>query len=472
MPEDLINKAYDAELFRKMGHQLVDQLADYLNNIKAGKNKAVMRWLTPDEQYEKWKDYHLKDNNFNTFIGDLIEWSNHLHHPKYMGHQVSAPLPISALSAMVTALLNNGMAIYEMGPVSSALEKWIVEQFSTQIGYGKNGDGFLTSGGTLATLTALLAARQIKGENNIWKNGNEDNLAVIVPSEAHYCIDRAVRIMGFGEKGIIKVPVSDNFQLRTDLLPNYLYQAKKEGKKVIALSANACSTSTGIYDNLEEVGQFCREHNLWFHVDAAHGGGAIFSKKYKHLLKGIEKADSVIIDLHKMLMNPALATMVMFKDGQNSYQTFNQKAQYLWDKHEDEEWFNYAKRTFECTKLMMSVKFYSIINEYGFEIFDQNVGMLFDLAKMFSELIKSRSQFELAVEPMSNIVCFRIVNKVTDQENNQLNSRIRKMLLEDGEFYIVQTEINDRIYLRVTLMNPLTGEQQLSELLNKIEQIA
>ena len=472
MSENLINKAYDAEAFRKMGHQLVDQLADYIANITKGKNQAVMHWLKPDAQYNKWKDYHLENNDFSTFINDVIVGSNHLHHPKYMGHQVSAPIPLTALTAMATTLLNNGMAIYEMGPVSSALERWILEQFSDQFGFGRNGDGFLTSGGTMATLTALLAARQIKTEKDSWEYGNEDNLAIMVPSEAHYCVDRAVRIMGFGKAGIIKVPVSEDFQMRTDLLPEYLDHAQKHGKKVIAVTANACSTSTGIYDNLEEVGKFCQENNLWFHVDAAHGGGAIFSEKHKYRLSGIENADSVIIDLHKMLMSPALATVVLFKNGRHSYQTFNQKAQYLWDKQEDNEWFNYAKRTFECTKLMMSVKFYSIINEYGFEIFDQNVSILFDLANSFAQLIKSRQHFELVAEPMSNIVCFRLINDGTEEEHNQLNSRIRKSLLEDGEFYIVQTEINKKIYLRVTLMNPLTIEQHLIELIDKIERTA
>lgn len=471
MTKNLLNKAYNPEAFRKMGHQLVDQLADYLKNVIGDTNMPVMNWSEPNKQYDQWKDYLIKDKDFSSFVDDLILDSIHLHHPKYMGHQVSAPAPITALAAMVTSLLNNGMAIYEMGPVSSALEKWIVEQFSEKFGFRKNGDGFLTSGGTLATLTALLAARQVKTELDVWKTGNTEKLAIIVPSEAHYCVDRAVRIMGFGEDGIIKVPVDENFQLRTNLLPKYVKIAREQGKKVIAVSANACSTSTGIYDNLKEVGKFCKQNNLWFHVDAAHGGGAIFSGKYKHLLAGIENADSVIIDLHKMLMAPALATIVLFKKGNNSYQTFNQQAQYLWEKNEDAEWFNYAKRTFECTKLMMSVKFYSIINEYGFDIFNENVSTLYNLADLFAQLIKERPKFELAVEPMSNIVCFRLLSDGNEDATNQLNNRIRKSILEEGEFYIVQTELNGKVYLRVTLMNPFTNAQHFSELLDKIEEM-
>jgi L-2,4-diaminobutyrate decarboxylase len=467
-----VKKAYDPESFRKTGHELVNKLADYLQNNMNGNNEKVMNWKDPAEQLEFWNDYLAKGKSSSGFFADIIEKSIHLHNPKYMGHQVSAPLPITSLAAMVSAMLNNGMAVYEMGPAASALEKWIAVRFANLLGYDKNADGIITSGGTLATLTAMLAARKVKAGNDIWKNGNTENLAVMVSSQAHYCVDRAARIMGFGEKGVIKIPVDSQFRLQADLLGEYLEKAKADGLKVIAIIGSACSTSTGTYDDLVEIGNFCQKQNLWFHVDAAHGGGAIVSEKYKSLLKGVEQADSVIIDFHKMLMNPALSTLLMFKNGQISYQTFNQKAQYLWKQSEEEEWYNYAKRTFECTKLMMSLKFYSIVQAYGFEIFNEHVTYLYDLGKHFSELIKKRKIFELAVEPQSNIVCFRFIGNYKINDLNELNAKIRQEILEKGEFYIVQTELNGQIFLRTTLMNTLTETRHLEELLDEIESLA
>ena len=467
--QNVLKAVYDPELFRKNGHRSVDLLADYLESVRTNKTEKVINWLSPEEQLTFWENYSTLDNDPITFFKDVIDKSIHLHNPKYMGHQVSAPAPITVLADMLTSLLNNGMAIYEMGPAASALEKWIVKQFSQRLGFGDEGDGFLTSGGTLATLTALLAARQLKTPGNVWKDGLQSKPAILVPEEAHYCVDRAARIMGFGEEGIIPVPADEKFQMRIDLLESILRKATKDGKQVIAVVANACSTSTGTYDKLVEIGRFCKKHDLWFHVDAAHGGGAIFSEKYKHKLEGIEMADSLIIDLHKMLMNPALSTIIMFRKAQDSYATFNQKAQYLWSRQEDEEWFNYAKRTMECTKLMMSVKFYSLVHTYGFKIFDQNVTTLFDLAKTFAAMIKERKQFELAVEPMANIVCFRYIDE-EGQPIDQLNSQIRQSLLEDGDFYIVQTILKGETFLRVTLMNPFTGRDHLQKLLDTIEQ--
>jgi len=469
---DLINKAYDSESFRKSGHELVDLLSDYLKNIQSMEEGKVLDLKDPNEQYNYWKNYLEDQKPSNEFFKDIIQHSIHIHHPKYMGHQVSAPLPITALADMLGALLNNGQAIYEMGPAGNALERWIIEQFAAKLEFDENADGLLTSGGSLATLTALLTARQVKSKEDIWEKGHQEKLGIMITAEAHYCVDRAAKIMGLGEDGVIKVPSDDNYKMRTELLENYYQEASNKGIKVIAVVGSACSTSTGTYDDLNEIADFCEKHNLWFHADAAHGGGAIFSEKYKNLLNGVSKADSVIIDLHKMLMNPALSTLLIYKNGRDSYQTFSQKAQYLWRKANEQEWYNSGKRTFECTKLMMSLKFYSAINAYGFEIFDQNVTYLYDLARTFADLIKKRNNFELATEPMANILCFRCIGKSYKKDLNELNSEIRQILLENGEFYIVQTELRDNIYLRTTLMNPKTKESHLIELLDEIENIA
>ena len=470
--DSIVKNAYSPEEFRKMGYELVGLLADYLEKSMEGKNEKVMNWKEPAEQLDFWNDYLEKGKSTTEFFKDIIENSIHLHHPKYMGHQVSVPLPITSLAAMVSALLNNGMAVYEMGPAASALEKWIAARFAQFLGYNKNADGIITSGGSLATLTALLAARKVKGTDDVWENGHSEKLAIMVSEQAHYSVDRAAKIMGLGEKGVIKIPVSGQYKMRVDLLEEYLEIAKSEGLKVIAVIGSACSTSTGTYDDLIGIGNFCKKHKLWFHVDAAHGGGAIVSGKYKPLLQGVEQADSVIIDFHKMLLNPALSTLLMFKNGQNSYLTFNQKAQYLWKKNEDEEWYNFAKRTFECTKLMMSLKFYSVVQAYGFEIFDKQVTYLYGLGRKFAELIKKRKVFELAVEPESNIVCFRYVGNFKTEKLNELNAQVRQKILEKGEFYIVQTELGNKIFLRTTLMNPLTETRHLEELLDEVERLA
>lgn len=469
-----LTQAYSPEHFRQEAHQLVDMLADYLSNAQNQALETVIPYRLPEENLEVWQqDFEEGKGNPLTFFEKVIQQSTHLHHPRYMGHQVSPPLPIAALTGLLTGMLNNGMAVYEMGLVSNPLERILGDLLANKIGFTTHASGLLTSGGTLANLTALLAARAAKAPTDVWEEGHSGRLAVMVSEEAHYCIDRAARIMGMGSEGIIKIPTNERFQLRTELLEEYYQQASNEGLSVIAVIGSACSTSTGSYDDLKAIGKFCVQHNLWFHVDGAHGGAVVFSEKYKSLVAGINLADSVVIDWHKMLMTPALATALIFKNGDDAFKTFHQKAQYLWANQGSQEWFNSGKRTFECTKLMMSVKVYSILKAYGEEIFAENVDTLHGLAHDFVEILQANPRFELGVEPQSNIVCFRFVGERQNAEAyNSVNTVIRQRLLEKGNFYIVQTTLREKLYLRVSLMNPLTSKEDLVALLAEIEKIA
>lgn len=469
----LIEDAYDPETFREYGHELVDQLADYLEACLSGDGMKVLPWRSPEENLAHWQtDFNEpSETTLNEFFASVIEHSTHLHHPKNMGHQVVPPVPMTALTELVSALLNNSMAIYEVGPTSSAVEKIVTGWTAGMLGMGEKAGGVLTSGGSIGNLTGLLAARQNKANYDIWEEGTKPDhrLAVMVAAESHYSVTRAVKIMGWGEKGIIKIPVNGRKEVDHKLLEKHYRQALEQGKQVIALVGSACTTSTGSYDPLEEMAAFCQKHDLWFHVDGAHGAGAALSPKYRHLVKGIDKADSVVVDFHKMLLCPALTTAVIFKNNEHSYDTFSQKASYLLGNQKKDNWYDIAQRTLECTKKMMGVKVYAVLKTYGSQLFAEYITRTYDLAKEFAALVKESKDFELALEPAANIVCFRYApGQVHVQELDELNRNLRDRIKEEGEFYIVQTDIDDRVFLRVTLMNPFTSKKDFTRLLQKI----
>ncbi len=464
-------EAYDIQNFREWGHQLIDLLADHLQQVQTGRDVPVIPYRKPEAELAYWQQHFQKSGEPLDLFKDILQHSIQVHHPRYMGHQVSVPALVAGLAGLLSDVLSNGTGVYEMGMSSNALERLVTDWLAAKIGYNADAAGILTSGGSLANLTAMLAARKAKAPTEVWENGHHEKLAVLVSEEAHYCIDRAGRIMGMGSEGIIKVPVNEQFQIRADLLEDYLRQAENSGLTVIAVIGCAASTATGSYDDLNELADFCQQHDLWLHVDGAHGGAVVVSDKYRQLAAGIERADSVVIDFHKMLMTPALNTALIFKRGEDSFKTFIQKAQYLWDAQQSPEWYHSGKRTFECTKLMMSIKVYSILKTYGEHIFAENVERLYDLGKTFAELIKQRPHFELALEPATNIVNFRYAN-APSEKLNELNSAIRQALLESGKFYIVQTMLQGKRYLRATIMNPLTTAADLQTLLDEIERLA
>jgi len=461
-----LDRVFDAEEFRRLGHFLIDQLADNLSENLSRKSEKVLDYQEPDDQYHFWMNVGEMDTE--RYFEEVMRRSIQLHHPKFMGHQVTPPAPLAALAAMQGALLNSGGAVYEMAPASSALESVVIDKLKPYFGFDQ-GDGIITSGGTIANLTALICARNIKATEDVWQHGQSQKYAFMVSEEAHYCIDRAVRIMGWGSEGIIKVPVDDRFTMRTELLSDLYEKATASGITVLGVVGSAPTTSTGIYDDLETIGRFCQKHSLWYHIDAAHGGPAVFSEKYKFLMAGCEMADSITVDAHKMMMVPSLTTMLFFKNRKDSYRTFAQQAQYLWSAS-DEEWYNYGKRTMECTKIMLSTRIYAMINAYGISVFGDYVARCYDMAKTFADMIIAAPEMELAVAPDSNIVCFRVVNE-SRLSLDDLNIKIRDRILKHGSFYIVQTKLRGEVFLRVSLMNPFTNVDDLSQLMNTIRRM-
>lgn len=465
-------KEFDATSFKEEGHKLIDRLAEYLDSVSKGENYPVLPNNDPDELADLfYKRLHSTEkSNFLDIIEEYIQTSNHLHHPGYIGHQCTSPLPFTALTHLTASLFNNGSAVYEMGPANIAMERALTRHLSAKIGYSNKSDGILTHGGSAGNLTALLAARQAKSEYNIWEEGvKADALpGFIVSEQSHYSISRNLKIMGLGEAASIPIKVDTKFAMRTDLLEKTLHEAKGKGIKVIGVVANACSTATGTYDNLEAIASFCEDNNLWMHVDGAHGMGVLMSEKYRHLIKGIERADSVIIDFHKMFLVTGLNTAVLFKDGDRSYETFAQKASYLFELSHDKEWYNSAKRTLECTKSSLGFHTYTMFRYYGDKFFGDYVDQMYDLTKDFNRLIVDSPDFESIGSPDSNILCFRFTGINSSQDIDSLNKTIRERILKRGNYYIVQAELLGHVWLRTTIINPLTKLKDLKNLLNEI----
>ena len=266
----LLDKAFDSKLFKQNAHKLVDELSDYFETTINGKSDLrVLPYNSPDEMFNFWKkDFDISSkSNLNEFYTNIINSSIHLHDPKYIGHQVPPVIPAAALSDFLSAFMNNATGVYEMGSTGIALEKVVIEILAKSIGMNNSADGVLTSGGTLGNLTALLALRQSKTNYNIWKEGTKHKTAILVSEESHYSIDRALRIMGWGDDGIIKVQMNDKFKLDEKNLKETFEKKIKQGVEIIGVVANSCSTSLGLFDPLEEIAEFCKQNNLCHQIN-------------------------------------------------------------------------------------------------------------------------------------------------------------------------------------------------------------
>lgn len=474
--DDRLAAAFDPEAFRREGHDLIDRLADYLRAALDGPPLPVLPWAPPGEMLERWPSEFPAGGGtpFAELVDRAIREANHLHHPRFVGHQVTAPLPLAALAELVGALLNNGMAVYEMGPSATAMERSVVGFLTRTLGFPEGSDGVLTSGGSLGNLTALLAARQACAGFDAWSEGTATAppLCFLAGADAHYCIDRAAGVMGMGRPGIERVPLDARRHLRAEALGSALDRATRAGRRVLGVIANAASTATGAHDPLDELADFCTARGLWLHVDGAHGAAAALSPKYCGLVRGIERADSVVWDAHKMLLVPALVTAVLFRDGRRSWDPFAEEASYLFQGERATEWFNVCRRTLECTKRMMSFELYAVLAVCGPALLGEYVTRTYDLARRFAEMIEQTPDFELPASPESNIVCFRYIPLGRDEDIDAMQERIRGRLLADGSFYLVQTRLDGAVHLRTTLIHPFTSEGDLTDLLAAIREAA
>lgn len=465
-----LRKIYDPKLLEQLLRDTAPILSQDLTRHLAG--EAVVNAFTkPEAEYKFWSEMTEAGHPpipWTELLSIILKRSIRIQNPGFIGHQVTAAAPMAAIGGLISDYLNNGMGVYEMGTAAVALERIIIEWVTETIGFGKHRGGFLTSGGSLANLTALLSAR------NEWRRRTKSDESILIPgviisAQAHYSVERAVRIL---DLEIIRASVTPALTIDVAVVEECINVAKKRGVIPVALVASAGTTATGSFDDLSGLSKFCQIHQIWMHVDGAHGGSAIFSDKYKPLVEGMSGAHSVSIDFHKMMMVPALCTALVYRDPQDSYQTYIHQASYLFE-NEQEEWFNIAKRSFECTKFMMSLKVFLMKYYYGVEGFQAYIDNQFDLARSFSVLVSHQDDFQLYQTPSCNIVCFRYIGHhvKTISELNNLNSQIRQRILEDGDFYIVQTTLDGDLWLRCTFMNPFTNQEIQHRLIIKIRQI-
>ncbi len=459
-------------------------MTSYLGRAKSG-SIPVLPYADPAALLQRWNlDIPASGKGIGeaaTLLERALAASIHLHHPRNMGHQLSAPLPLAAVCDFVSALLNNSSAVYEVGPVETVIEAHLVRWIAELAGFdtGRAG-GLFTSGGSLGNLTALLAARQVmgkrKGIGDIWRDGYAQGgprPAVLVSAQAHYSVLRAVQMMGLGEQGVIPVATDSSLRLDPSGLAAAYDTARLAGREPIAVVANACSTPTGSYDPLEPIAEFCALKELWLHVDGTHGLGALLVPQYAPLLAGLARADSLVWDLHKMLRMPALCTALVFRERAHSYATFAQAASYLFHGSAEEEWYNLGQRTIECTKLMMALKVFVCLQVYGVRYFADYIAGRYALARRFHELLKGSGDFDCPLAPQANIVCFRhLPAGGSAAALDELQGSIRQRLLRSGKFYITQTRLPAGVYLRVTLVNPATQESDLHALLEEVRSLA
>ena len=492
-PAVRIRAAFSSDRLRDLGHRLADLLSDQMSAVQ-NRETPVLNWADPRWVTELAGEFLASGTRtdiatsgnsaeiaerFEKLVRESLNRGHNLPHPRYIGHQVPAPIPIAGLFDAVGSVTNQVMAVFEMGPWATAVEAALVSELGSAIGWDPGRfSGVITHGGSLGNLTALLTARNVAlGES--WNAGlaKTDNAPVIVAhQDAHYSVARAAGIIGVGSGNVVRVGLDERRRMNPLQLNETLSRLRADGAPIVAVVACACATPIGAFDPLDEIAAVCRRHEVWLHVDAAHGGAACLSRKYRSLLQGLDQADSVVWDAHKMMFVPALCAFVLYRNAEHRYQTFQQDAPYLFDPSSPGlAEFDSGVATLECTKRAAAYGLWGAWSLFGEQLFEDLVDLTFDLGRSFSEKLTQAPDFEPLHEPQCNIVAFQhLPPELADASEEQLaefHFTIRRELIRSGAFYIVQARIDGRQALRVTIITPLTTEDDLDALLDEIRRL-
>ncbi len=447
-------------------------------------------------------------------LDTLVSHSVHTSSPSFIGHMTSAlPYFLMPLSKIMIAL-NQNLVKIETSKAFTPLERQVLGMLHRLI-YGQNDTfynqwmhsanhslGAFCSGGTIANITALWVARnkalrangsfkgvEKEGLFKAMKHYGYDGLAVLVSERGHYSLKKAADVLGLGQEGLVAVKTDANNRIIVNDLKAKIVELEKQNIKPIAVIGVAGTTETGNVDPLPEIAEVCQAHSCHFHVDAAWGGATLMSNHHRHLLKGVDMADSVTIDAHKQLYIPMGAGMVLFKDP-DAMKSIEHHAQYILRKGSKD----LGSHTLEGSRSGMAMLVYAamhIISRPGYELLiDQSI----EKARYFADLIKQQDDFELVSEPELCLLTYRYLppfirealaqaeGSQKEQLNeliNELTQFIQKRQRETGKSFVSRTRLNpdqwqrmNTIVFRVVLANPLTTKEILSSVLDEQREIA
>ncbi|MBL8977073.1 MAG: pyridoxal-dependent decarboxylase [Gemmatimonadetes bacterium] len=471
MPDrDPLLDALDADATREAGARFLDLVARYLETTGRG-DGPVSTAQSPQDIAARF-DGPLPaggaplDMVLSRLERQVLDGVTRLVHPMYMGHQVSAPLPATIWTEAVISAVNGSTAVREMSPTANAIEHQLVRWFGTLAGYGPGCGGTLTSGGTEATFTGLLAARAA-ALPDAWEQGvGADPPVVVYGEQAHYAVTRAIAELGLGLRAGIAIPARDH-RLDVGILTATLDRLGREGRAVMAVVATAGSTPVGAFDDLEAIGALCAARGLWLHVDGAHGASALLSAKHRHRVAGIGQARTIAWDPHKMMLLPLAAGLVLAREERDLDQAFAQRAPYLFHGQAGERIWDQGVRSFQCSRRADAIKIWVALERYGADGIGRLYDRLCDTTLLLHQKLGERPDFVTLHLPESNILCFRYVGDghATPESLDQLNFALRQRYNASGEGWITTTLLGGRRVLRTTIMNPRTGPEHLDRLL-------
>lgn len=464
--------------FVEQHHFLGNAVAQIIHEHVA---ELATRRVTPEAspaQLEKLFDEPLPEKGIALedilarFRNDVAPNAMGVPSPRYFGQFNPTPLPIGVWADALASMLNQNGGAWRNGPTSAMIEARVIRWLCDLLNYGPQSFGTLASGGSEANLIALKCARDSVA-NGIKDHGVRKapgDLVIYASEQCHYSIDKSADILGLGREGVRKIPTDDRFHIIPDALREAIAKDREAGLIPCCIVGVAGTTSTGVVDPLEELAEIAREHRCWYHVDAAYGGPLAFSPKYKDMLRGINRADSITFDPHKWMFVPFACGATLVRDGGRVLRdAFDMTPEYLSEDRGgadvEFDFFRYGQmgtRRFNSLKLWMAIKF------MGREGYAKTVEHQIELTKYLAHRLDQLKDFERVGEVETAVCCFRLKGV----ENDHQQQHLQQIIERSGEAWLTTTILHGRRVMRVNVNSFLTEKSHIDGLVALLQRSA
>lgn len=430
--------------------------------FQAEKDEPVVEPIPAEELFERLdlnlNNEGLSDEKFYECLRDLVMATPRTASNKFFNQLFGGRKSKAVLGDLLAVLLNNSMYTYKVAGPMVGVEKIIIRNITKMAGFGQDADGTIATGGSMSNFMALVMARDKHG-NNVFEKGVQEKSIIYTSEYSHYSIRKNAALMGVGADNVRKVPADKFGKMIPSKLEELLAEDQKKGHHSFFVNATAGTTVLGAFDPIEEIAAISKKYNTWLHVDGAYCGAVLFSDKYKHLLKGLESADSFSVNAHKMLGTPVTCSIIICQDKRDLYRSFSSDADYLYQTATDE--FNLGKTSFQCGRRNDALKFWTLWKAIGSNGLAEMVDQQFHLAVVARDYIKKNPDYTLYSFEDSISICFNY--KGIDPE------KLCTSLYEQAALMVGFGRSNGEKFVRMVSINSNNSEEDILDFFKTIE---
>jgi aromatic-L-amino-acid/L-tryptophan decarboxylase len=454
------------------GNSVIELMAEYLGDLR---DRRVYRHMSPREIRDRL-DAALptKGSDFGgllkVFRETIIPFSRQNPHPRMFGYVQAPGTPLAAFADLLVSTLNANLTVWRSAPAPVELERLTIDWIRQILGFNAEAGGLFVSGGSMANLAGIAAARQVKDDAS-------GRLRMYASSETHFSIAKAAALLGIGRENVRHVAVDERFRIRVDDLVARITADLEAGYVPFCVVANAGTVNTGAVDALAEIREVANRFQLWMHVDGSYGAFAVLAKSARELFAGIELADSIALDPHKWLYLPVDVGCVIYRAPEIARAAFAHEAEYTRVIGEEaDEAFAFWDYGPELSRRFRALKVWMLLKGVGVDSLSKAIESNLGCARYFESMVRASEDFEMMAPIELSIFCFRHVPMQLRRESPQaidaFNERLLIALQRDGSSYLSNATLGGRFALRGCVLNYRTTLRDMEILLDDLRRVA